>query len=123
MTVLLNQAYAGYQAGTVVVLPAETESALVAQGLASVSSAVPTSGAVTVNILRGRAAMAAGASTLVITCPACTSSSIVFAQVAQTTADGTFTSVLRCTPSNGSFQINGPALATAATQISWLVVV
>ena len=123
MTVLLNQAYAGYQAGTVVVLPAETESALVAQGLASVSSAVPTSGAVTVNILRGRAAMAAGASTLVITCPACTSSSIVFAQVAQATADGTFTSVLRCTPNNGSFQINGPALATAATQISWLVVV
>ena len=46
-----------------------------------------------------------------------------FAQVAQATADGTFTSVLRCTPSNGSFQINGPALATAATQISWFVIV
>ena len=31
MAVLLNQAYAGYQAGTVVVLPSDTETALVAQ--------------------------------------------------------------------------------------------
>lgn len=123
MAVLLNQAYAGYQAGTVVVLPADTEAALIAQGIASNSTAVPTAGAVTANILRGRASMAAGASTLVITCPQCTSQSIVFAQVAQAVADGTFTSVLRVTPSNGSFQINGPALATAATQISWLVIV
>jgi len=122
MTVSLNVAYAGYPAGTVAVLPKDTEDALVAQGLAVSSSAAPTAGAQTVNILRGRAAMAAGASTLVITCPQCTAQSIVFAQIAQATADGTFTSVLRVTPSNGSFQINGPALATAATAISWLVI-
>ena len=122
MAVSLLKAYGTFASGAVVILPDDTETALIAQGLAVSSSAAPTAGAQTVNILRGRAAMAAGASTLVITCPQCTAQSIVFAQVAQAAADGTFTSVLRVTPSNGSFQINGPALATAATAISWLVI-
>lgn len=122
MTVSLNVAYAGYPSGTVAVFPKDTEDSLIAQGMAVNSSAAPTAGAQTVNILRGRAAMAAGASTLVITCPQCTAQSIVFAQVAQASADATFTTVLRVTPSAGSFQINGPALATAATAINWLVI-
>ena len=122
MTVSLNVAYAGYPSGTVAVFPKDTEDSLIAQGMAVNSSAAPTAGAQTVNILRGRAAMAAGASTLVITCPQCTAQSIVFAQVAQASADATFTTVLRVTPSAGSCQINGPALATAATAINWLVI-
>lgn len=122
MTVSLTVAYAGYPSGTVAVLPKETEDALIAQGLAVSSAAAPTTGAQTVNILRGRAAIAAGASSVVITCPQCTASSIVFATVAQTTADGTLTSVLRVTPAAGSFTINGNANATATTVINWFVI-
>jgi hypothetical protein len=121
MTVLLSRPYLGLAAGTVVNLPASTESAIVAQGLGSVSAAVPTAGAFTTAATAGFAAIAAGASSVVVTNPNVTASTVVDARVAQTTADTTLTSVLRVVPANGSFTIFGNANATAATVVSWTI--
>lgn len=121
MTVLLNRPYLGNASGAIVTLPASTESALVAQGLASVSAAVPTAGAFTTNMTRGFATIGAGASSVVITNPNVDATSVVQAQVAQTTADGTLLRVERVVSANGSFTIFGTANATAATVVSWEV--
>lgn len=122
MAVLLNRSYQGVVPGAVAVFPTSTEAALVAQGLASVSAAVPTVGAQTIAASRGFAAIAIGASSVVITNPYVDATSVVQATVAQTTADATLTSVLRVVPAAGSFTIFGNANATAATVVSWEVV-
>lgn len=121
MAVLLSRPYLGLAAGTVAVLPASTEAAIVAQGLGSVSVAVPTSGAFTTNTTRGFATIATGASSVVITNPSVDITSVVQAQVAQTTADATLLRVERCVPAAGSFTIFGTANATAPTVVSWEV--
>jgi len=122
MTVSLNRAYAGYIAGAVVTLDAATEAALIAQGLAVASTAASTTtGAATANAYHGIAAIAAGASSVVITNPFVNAGSCVLAVVAQAAADGTLLRVERVVPAAGSFTIFGTANATATTLISWMV--
>jgi hypothetical protein len=122
MAVLLNKASAGYLAGTVVNLPTNVETALVAQGLASTSTrASTTTGAVTANVLQGTCAIAAGASSIVITNDKVDANSIVVAYVSQAAADGTLLRVERVLPAAGSFTIYGTANATATTLVSWAV--
>jgi hypothetical protein len=119
--VLLNRAYGGYVAGAIASFPATTEAALIAQGLATASAAVPTTGAQANSGTRGFAAIAAAAGSVVVTCPACNSTSIVLAVVSQAAADGTLLRVERVVPANGSFTIYGTANATATTVIAWAV--
>jgi len=123
MAVLLNRPYMGYAAGTVVNLPSSTESSLIAQNFAVASTAASTtSGAVTANVTSGKAAVAAGASSVVITNTLVDANSKIWAAVSQSTADTTFTSVLRIVPAAGSFTIFGPANATAATLVDWAII-
>ena len=123
MTVLLNRAYAGYLAATTVMLPTNVEAALIAQGLATAAaSANITTGAVTANVISGRAAIAAGASSVVITNNLVDANSKVFAVVAQAAADGTLLRVERILCAAGSFTIYGTANATATTFIDWILI-
>lgn len=123
MAVLLTRAYEGYAAGTVVNLPTNIETALVAQGLATASTrASTTTGAVTYNGMQGTAAIAAGSSSVVITTNKCDANSIVIAYVSQASADGTLLRVERVLPAAGSFTIYGTANATATTMISWAII-
>jgi hypothetical protein len=123
MAVLLNKGYAGYLTGTVVNLPTSIEQALVAQGLASASAvASTTTGAVTANLPSGICAIAAGASSVVITNNLVDASTPVHAVVSQAAADGTLLRVERVVSAAGSFTIFGTANATATTLIRWFIV-
>ena len=124
MTVSLIKAYGGYPAGVVVTLASKsTEDALIAQGLATASTdASITTGAQTTQQYNGRAAIAAGSSSVVITNPNITANSDVFAVVAQAAADGTLLRVERVVTAAGSATIYGTANATATTLISWAIV-
>ena len=123
MTVLLNRAYGGYVSGAVVTLDAPTESALIAQGLASASTAASTTvGAATANTYTGLAASAAGASSVVVTNSLVNANTYVTAVVSQAAADGTLLRVERVVPAAGSFTIYGTANATATTLIRWAIV-
>lgn len=122
MTVTLSRPYQGTPAGTTITLPDSTEAALIAQGLAATAAKTATStGAQSVTALSGTAAIAAGASSVVITNPLVTATSKVFAVVSQATADGTLLRVERVLPAAGSFTIYGTANATATTLIDWMV--
>lgn len=121
MTVLLNRSYGAYAAGQIVSLPASTEAALVAQNLATVSAALPTSGPITSNEFQGDAVAAAGAGSIVVTNPNVTIGSNITAQVAQAAADGTALRVERVVPADGSFTIYLTANATAATRVHWSI--
>src|SRR5688572_27979211 len=104
MTVLLNRAYGGSIAGAVVSYTSELESALIAQGLATASTrATTTTGAQTQNALQGTAAIAAGASSVVITNNLVDVNSHVTAVVAQASADGTLLRVERVVCGAGLF--------------------
>lgn len=122
MTVALTRSYAGYPSGQVAEFPASTEAALIAQGIATNSTANPTTGAATAIQMRGSCAIAAGASSVVITNPYVTASSSIFAYVAQAAADATLLRVERILPAAGSFTIYGTANATATTRIDWCVI-
>lgn len=122
MTVLLNKSYGALAAGAIVELPASTEAALIAQNIAQNSASTPTVGAYSSNEFSGTAAIAAGASSVVITNPWVTASSKVFAVVAQAAADGTLLRVERVVTAAGSFTIFGTANATATTVIDWAIV-
>jgi hypothetical protein len=119
MAVLLSRPYLGNAAGVVAVFPASTESAIVAQGLGTVSAAVPTAGAFATSMTRGFATIATGASSVVVTNPNVDITSSVNARVAQTAADTTLLRVERVVPAAGSFTIFGTANATAPTVVSW----
>lgn len=120
MTVLLNRAYGGAAAGAILSFTSELEAALIAQGLASASTrALTTTGAQTQNALQGTAAIAAGASSVVITNNLVDANSHVTAKVAQAAADGTLLRVERVLCAAGSFTIFGTANATATTLIDW----
>ena len=121
MTVLLNRPYAGYAAGAVVELEASTEAALIAQGLAASSAAVPTTGAATANVNSGTAAIGIGASSVVITNALVNASTKVWACVAQAAADATLLRVERVVAAAGSFTIYGTANATAVTVVDWCI--
>jgi hypothetical protein len=120
MTVLLNRSYAGVPAASVVSFTTELEAALIAQNIASASTrATTTTGAQTQNALQGTAAIAAGASSVVITNNLVDANSHVTAKVAQAAADGTLLRVERILCAAGSFTIFGTANATATTLIDW----
>jgi len=123
MTVSLNRAYGGYVSGAVVTLDKPTEDALIAQGLATASTAASsTTGAATANTYTGLAAIAAGASSVVITNSLVNANTFVTAVVAQAAADGTLLRVERVVPAAGSFTIYGTANATATTLVRWSIV-
>jgi hypothetical protein len=120
MTVSLVRGYAGAAPAAVISLTTELEAALVAQGLATASTrASTTTGAQTQNTLQGTAAIAAGASSVVITNSLVDANSHVTAKVAQAAADGTLLRVERVLCAAGSFTIFGTANATATTLIDW----
>lgn len=122
MTVSLNRAYGAYPSGAIVTLPASTEASLIAQGIAVTSAAAPTTGAQSSNEFAGRAAIAAAASSVVVTNPFVNASSKIFAVVAQAAADVTLLRVERIVPAAGSFTIYGTANATATTVIDWGII-
>jgi len=122
MAVLLSRNYGGYASGTIVEFPKPTEDALIAQKYAVTSSSKPTAGAVTSDQLSGKAAIAAGAASVVVTNAKINVTSKITAQVSQSAADATLTSILRVTPAAGSFTITGNANATADTEVQWKVV-
>lgn len=123
MAVLLNRAYNGYASGTVVNLPTNIESSLIAQGLATASTvASTTTGNVTANVPTGICAIAAGSSSITITNSLVDANSLVWAAVRQASADGTLLRVERVLPAAGSFTIYGTANATATTLISWAII-
>jgi hypothetical protein len=120
--ILLSRDYKGYTAGSTVQLQSSEEAALVAQNYATVSaSATTTTGAATANLVQGRATIAAGASSVVITNALIDATSKVYAVVAQAAADGTLLRVERILCAAGSFTIYGTANATASTAIDWVV--
>lgn len=80
-----------------------------------------TPGAATINSARGRAAIAASASSVVITNNRVTTQSIVLVHLDATSADGTLTSIQRVSVANGSFTVYGNAAATAATPFRFSV--
>ena len=126
MTVLLNRTYAGLLAGTVVQLSTELEAALIAAGYAVTSAAVPTAGAITAligndSVLAGTGAVAAGASTLVVSNPRITAQSKGFAFIGQPAADLTFVTILRVSCAAGVMTITGASNATAATVINYVI--
>ena len=119
--ILLGRSYAGHAAGTIVQLPTNVETALIAQGLATTSAGPVTPGAVTTTASQGRVGIAAGQSSVVVTNPNITAESKVFAVVAQAAADGTLLRVERVLCAAGSFTIYGTANATAAVAIDWAI--
>ena len=121
MAILLTRNYQGMASGSIIELPASTEAALVAGGFATVSVAAFTTGAQTLPSMRGSCAIAAGASSVVITNPYVDITSTVFAVISQAAADGTLLRVERVVPAAGSFTIFGTANATATTLIDWAV--
>lgn len=121
MTVLLNKAYGGYATGTIVELPADTETALIAQGLAATNAGPSTSGAVSTTYNSGSVTVAIGASSIVVTNANCSANSKAIAVVAQAAADGTLLRVERVVCAAGLFTIYGTANATAATVIDWIL--
>lgn len=117
--VLLSRSYAGYAAGSIVQLSTNEEAALIAQGMATTSAGPVTTGAVTTSKTSGRVAIAAGASSVVVTNANVDANSKIYAVVAQAAADGTLLRVERILPAAGSFTIYGTANATATTSIDW----
>lgn len=120
--ITLIRGYKGYLAGTIVQLQSSEEAALIAQGMATdATTTAPTTGAVTANATQGRAGIAAGSSSVVVTNNMVDATSKIFAVVAQAAADGTLLRVERVLPAAGSFTIYGTANATATTQIDWVL--
>ena len=130
MAVTLSVPYKGFAAGVVVQLPAEEEAALRAQNLATTAAVASlTSGAQSnavplnwqIPAVIGQAAVAAGASSVTVTNANITANSKAFAIIAQGTADGTLTTILRASCAAGVLTISGNANATAATLVSYIV--
>lgn len=119
--ILLNRAYSGYVAGTIISLSTNQEAALIAQGWAVTSAGPVTTGAVTTAQSFGRVAIAAGSSSVVVTNALVDANSKIFAVVNQAAADGTLLRVERIVPAAGSFTIYGTANATATTSIDWVL--
>lgn len=123
MTVLLNRPYLGRVAGAVIGMGKSAEDALILSGGATASTdANLTTGAYTQNTGSGKAAIAAGQSSVVITNSLVEANSKVFAFVAQAAADTTLLRVERIVVASGQFTIFGTAAATATTIIDWSLV-
>lgn len=120
--ILLSRATRGYQAGQIVEMPKSMEDAIVAGGGGTVSAGPVTAGALTTDMRQGGATIAAAAGSVVITNPCVSEQSVVWATIAQATADGTALYIARVVPANGSFTIHTNANATAALRVKWAVV-
>lgn len=120
MPISLSRAYGGYPAGTTAQFDTPTEAALVQQGFGSVAVVPITPGAVTTTQPNGRVSIPAGVLSVVVTNPNVTPQSKITAFIAQATADGTLTSILRVVAAAGSFTIYGNANATAAVLVDWV---
>lgn len=81
-----------------------------------------TPGAATINSPSGRVAIAAGASSVVVTNSQATLGGTVMAIINQATADATLTQIVRISTAAGSFTIYGNANATAATVVDFVVI-
>ena len=81
-----------------------------------------TPGNITQNAAYGKVAIAAGASSVVVTNSFCTSNSAVFAVINQGTADATLTQIIRTASGAGSLTIYGNANATANTSVSYIII-
>ena len=90
------------------------------QAVSTDSSGTP--GAATINTTSGRCAIAAAATSVVITNSLVTAASKVFVKINQAAADVTLTSASRVSTAAGSFTIFGNAAATAAVVVDFLVV-
>jgi len=113
----------GRVSGAVAQFGKSAEDALISQGLATAALDTATStGAYTQNTPQGKAAIAAGQSSVVITNSLVDANTHVFAVVAQATADGTLLRVERVVTANGSFTVFGTANATATTLIDWAII-
>lgn len=119
--ILLSKSYAGYAAGTIVQLPTQEESALIAQGLATTSAGPVTAGAVTTTKTSGRVGIAAAGTSVVVTNSAFTTESRFLAYLSNAAADGTALYITRITPAAGSVTFTVNAGATAAIAIDWLL--
>ena len=86
-------------------------------GLTADSSATP--GAATQKTTKGRASIAIGAASVVITNALVLPTSTVLAVISQAAADATLTQILRVSCGLGTITITGNANATAATQVDW----
>lgn len=80
-----------------------------------------TPGAATINEARGRVAIAAAASSVVVTNNQVTANSVVLAVIDQAAADGTLLYIARVVPAAGSFTVYGNAAATAAVTVRFVV--
>lgn len=124
MAVTLLAPYQGAPAGAVVELLASEEAALIAQRRATTALVTAvTPGAQTSNGMAGTAAIAAGASSVVITNSNVDANSKVWACVAQAAADVTLLRAERVVCAAGSFTIFGTANATATTLLDWAILV
>jgi hypothetical protein len=81
-----------------------------------------TPGAATANTASGRAAIAAGASSVVVTNSLVTAASRIFLQKTGSSFDATLTAPLQVVAAAGSFTVYGNAAATAAVPFNWWVV-
>lgn len=122
MAILLSKAYNGCAAGTTQEFTAELEAALIAQGFGSTALVTAiASGAQSSNLYAGTAAVAIGATSVVITNPLIVANTKVWACVGQAAADATALRVERIVPAAGSVTIHVTAAATAATLIDWAI--
>jgi len=119
--ILLSKAYGGYAAGTIAQFSTTIEASLIASNYGVTSAGPVSTGAVSTTMPAGRVAIAAAASSVVVTNPQVTTESKIFAVVAQAAADGTLLRVERVVPAAGSFTIYGTANATATTTIDWAI--
>lgn len=122
MTVLINKTYKGVPAGNIAQFVTSEETALKAQGLASTTALDVTAGAATQNSVQGRCAVAAAATSVVITNSQVDASTRIHAVISQAAADATALYVARVVPAAGSFTIYVNAAATADTFIDWVIV-
>lgn len=120
MAVLLNKPYLNYAAGTIAEFPKSTEEALILQNMATATTSAVTAGALTTSACIGTAAIAAGASSVVVTNPNVDKRSKVFAIISQAAADATLL-YLNVSITDGAFTIYGNANATAVTQVDWVI--
>lgn len=119
--ILLSKSYAGYAAGTIVQLPTNVESALIAQGFGVNSAGPVTPGAVTTTATSGRLGIAAAGTSVVLTNPSFNTETKFSAYLSNAGADGTALYVTRITPAAGSVTFTLNAAATAAVAIDWAV--
>lgn len=129
MTVLLATPYQGFPAGTIVTLPAETEAALIAQRIGTNNAGPGTTGnQVTTNqpnqsipILKGDVVAAAGASSVTVSNPAITTSSVCDGIINQATADGTATFIPRTSVAAGVATLYFNAATTGVVTVGYFI--